>query len=76
METGCGKIPFYCQHPLFSFAHQQWGFSKSPIKCTDRENFPLSMANGLSFYPGLDCPQAEESTRQVFLSTSCEFPDH
>ena len=34
------------------------------------------MANGLSFYPGLDCPQAEESTRQVFLSTSCEFPDH
>ena len=34
------------------------------------------MVNGLSFNPGLDCPQAEESTKWVFLPTLCEFPDH
>lgn len=76
MEAGCGEVPFHCRHPLFSFAHQQWGFNKSPIKCTHRENFPLPMVNSLSFNPGLDCPQAEESTEQVFLPTLCEFPDH
>lgn len=76
MEAGCGKVPFHCQHPLFSFAQQHQGFSESPIKCTHREIFPLSMVNGLSFNPGLDCPQAEESTRQIFLPTLCEFPNH
>lgn len=34
------------------------------------------MVNGLSFNPGLDCPQAEESTKQIFLPTLCEFPNH
>lgn len=76
MEAGCGILPFHGQHPLFSFAHQQWGFSKSPVKCTHRENFPLYMVNGLFFNPGLDCPQAEKSTKQVFHPTLCEFPDH
>lgn len=38
-EARCGKVLSQCQHPLFSFAYQWWGFSEGPVKCIYRENF-------------------------------------